>query len=123
MDKQIKTMLVQTGILIDETQTLDSLNGLLIPRELLLNPEKYEQVKFMLAEIKKTHSSSVLTSLHQNAPDKQRWPLLNFVRQIMGVYGYKLIPIRKCDGYTLEGVKKFKRFFQITGMRFVEQSD
>ena len=24
-----------------------------------------------------------------------------------------MIPIRKCDGYTLDGIKKFKRYFQV----------
>jgi hypothetical protein len=35
------------------------------------------------------------------------------VRQILSVYNYHLTPIRKCDGYTPEGVKKYKRFFKI----------
>ena len=29
------------------------------------------------------------------------------------MYGYRLEPVRKSDGYTLDGVKKFKRYFQI----------
>jgi hypothetical protein len=39
--------------------------------------------------------------------------LINLVRQILSVYKYVLTPIRKCDGYTPEGVKKYKRFFKI----------
>jgi hypothetical protein len=35
------------------------------------------------------------------------------VRQILHVYGYNMKPIRKSDGYTADGVKKFKRFFLI----------
>jgi hypothetical protein len=54
-----------------------------------------------------------LTSLQKNADKSQKWPLLNLIRQILSVYGYKMKPIRKADGYTLEGVKKYKRYFQI----------
>jgi hypothetical protein len=54
-----------------------------------------------------------MTSLQQNAEKNQKWPLINIVRQILNKYNYKMIPIRKCDGYTLDGIKKYKRFFQI----------
>ena len=55
-----------------------------------------------------------MTSLQKNAEKEQKWPLLNLVRQILNIYNYQMTPIRKSDGYTLEGVKKYKRFFQIT---------
>jgi hypothetical protein len=55
-----------------------------------------------------------MTSLQKNADIVQKWPLLNFVRQILNTYGYKMEPIRKADGYTLDGVKKYKRYFKIT---------
>jgi hypothetical protein len=54
-----------------------------------------------------------MTSLQKNASKSQKWPLLNLVRQILSIYNYQMEPIRKSDGYTLEGVKKYKRFFQI----------
>jgi hypothetical protein len=54
-----------------------------------------------------------MTSLQKNAYKSQKWPLLNLARQILSFYNYKMEPIRKSDGYTLEGVKKYKRFFQI----------
>ena len=54
-----------------------------------------------------------MTSLQKNAKTEQKWPLLNLVRQILSIYNYQMEPIRKSDGYTLEGIKKYKRFFQI----------
>jgi hypothetical protein len=51
--------------------------------------------------------------LQQNASKEQKWPLLNLIRQILNVYGYEMEPVRKSDGYTKEGVKKYKRYFQI----------
>jgi hypothetical protein len=54
-----------------------------------------------------------MTSLQKNANVCQRWPLLNLIRQILNTFGFKMDPIRKSDGYTLDGIKKYKRFFQI----------
>jgi hypothetical protein len=54
-----------------------------------------------------------MTSLQKNADKSQKWPLLNLIRQILNVYDYKMEPIRKADGYTLEGIKKYKRYFQV----------
>ena len=54
-----------------------------------------------------------MKSIHKNADKIQKWPLLNLVRQLLNTYRYKMVPIRRADGYTLEGVKKYKRYFQI----------
>jgi hypothetical protein len=32
---------------------------------------------------------------------------------MFSIHGYKLEPVRKSNGYTLDGVKKYKRFFLI----------
>jgi hypothetical protein len=58
-------------------------------------------------------NSTVFGTLQKGADKTQIWPLLNLVRQILKVYGYKMIPIRKSDGYTPDGIKKFKRYFQV----------
>lgn len=110
MDEESKQILLLTGI---DFEILTNSNGLLIPREQLLDDTKYKVVKQFVPELKKTFSSSFMTSLQKNAGNSQKWPLLNLIRQILGVYNYQMKPIRKSDGYTLEGVKKFKRFFLI----------
>jgi hypothetical protein len=110
MEEIAKKILDETGIHFENE---DELNGMLIPREQLLDITKYENVKPKIPELKKIFSSSLLTSLHKTAELQQKWPLLNLVRQILTMYGYHLVPVRKSDGYTLDGIKKFKRYFQI----------
>ena len=110
MNEESKSILKIIGI---EFNHFDDLNGLTILREQLLSDTKYEEVKQFLPELKKTYSSSFMTSLQKNADKSQKWPLLNLVRQILNVYDYKMDPIRKSDGYTLEGIKKYKRYFLI----------
>jgi hypothetical protein len=110
MDEESKEVLNMIGFKFND---LNELNGLVIPRDQLLSDAKYDEIKLLLPELKKKYSSSIMTSLQKNADIKQRWPLLNFVRQIFNTYGYKMEPIRKADGYTLDGIKKYKRYFEI----------
>jgi len=89
----------------------DVLVGQMIPREVLLSETKYDEIKGSIPDLKKTFSSSFLTSLQKNADKNQRWPLLNLVRQILHGHKIEMKPLRKSDGYTKEGVKKYKRYF------------
>ena len=110
MDKESKIILKNVGI---EFENLSDLNGLFIPRDLLLSDNKYDEIKKLIPELKKNYSSSLMTSLQKTAEQSQKWPLLNLVRQILNIYNYKMEPVRKADGYTLDGIKKYKRFFLI----------
>jgi hypothetical protein len=110
MDEYSKKIFATSGISFENISDLD---GLMIPREQLLTDSKYDEIKNIIPELKKVYSSSFMTGLQRNADKNQKWPLLNLIRQILNTYNYDMEPIRKSDGYTLEGVKKYKRFFQI----------
>jgi hypothetical protein len=95
----------------------NDINGMLIPREVLLDDETYDKIKINIPNIKPYFSSSYMTSLQSHAYSQQRWPLLNLVRQVLRSCGYKLIPKRVCDGYTIDGKKKYKRMFIVEKMK------
>jgi hypothetical protein len=114
MDNDCKKILNLVGIHFNDINNVSEMEEIFFPREQLLSQLKYEEVKKYLPELKKTFSSSFMTSLQENAESSQKWPLLNLVRQILTVYNYHLQPIRKCDGYTPEGIKKYKRFFKMS---------
>ncbi|MCJ7801131.1 MAG: hypothetical protein MUP82_02095 [Candidatus Marinimicrobia bacterium] len=120
MDDESKIILQIAGFEINDLSDID---GLITPRSSLISDSKYEEVKALIPILKKHYSSSLMTSLQTNAENYQRWPLLNLVRQILNVYNYKMEPIRKADGYTLEGVKKYKRYFQIKKRETVHKSN
>jgi len=108
MDNESKIILKNVGLVFE---TLHELNGALIPREQLLSDNKYDEIKKLIPDLKKNYSSTLMTSLQKTAEKNQRWPLLNLIRQILNNYNYKMEPVRKADGYTLDGIKKYKRFF------------
>jgi hypothetical protein len=106
----VMEFLNKCGIVFEDYKMLD---GMLIPRENLLSQEKYENIKEDLEKMKKMYSSGALTALQKSAETKQKWPLLNLVRQILKSNNYTMDPIRKSNGYTKEGKKKYLRFFII----------
>ena len=53
---------------------IEQLDGMLIPRDMLLNEKKYLDISQNIIELKKIFSSSMLTSLQTNAQKKQKWP-------------------------------------------------
>ena len=110
MDDETKILLKIVGF---EFNIIEDLTGYTIPRDELLSDMKYEQVKNLIPKLKNYYSSTFLTGLQKNADKLQKWPLLNLVRQILNVYKFKMIPIRKADGYTSNGIKKYKRYFKI----------
>ena len=120
MDEYSKKIFESSGIVFENISDLD---GQLIPREQLLSDFKYDEIKKLIPELKKVHSSSFMTGLQRNAGKNQKWPLLNLIRQILNSYKFDMEPIRKSDGYTLEGVKKYKRFFQINKIALLKNDE
>lgn len=109
-DKILIEFLNKCGIVF---QHFDNLNGMIIPRDVLISVEKYEKVKEEIKHIKKIFSSSSLTSLQTKAKGNQKWPLLNLVRQILKQKDYLMKPMRKSAGYNEQGQKKYIRSFQL----------
>ena len=109
-DNMVKEFLNKCNIVFDDFSQLEGMN---IPREILLSTEIYDKVKGDIDNIKNFYSSGSMTSLQKNAQTVQKWPLLNLVRQILKTNNYVMNPIRKSNGYAKDGKKKYLRFFVI----------
>ena len=111
MNETIKQFLNKVGI---EFENVEQLDGQLIHRDILLNKDLYEEIKKDIPELKKLFSSSSHTSLHKNAEESQKWPIINITRQILKSCNFDMEPIRRSDGKTKDGKKRFKRYFKIS---------
>jgi hypothetical protein len=114
----ILAFLKHAGLVV--IQDIDSLEGQVIPRELLICGKKYDECKNDIASLRQFLSSSRLTSLQTTAEANQKWPLLNAVRQILRVHMFRMVPVRMSDGYTKEGKKVIKRLFRVERMKITE---
>ena len=92
---------------------LADIEGIKIIRDKLIKNDLYEIVKEDIMELKKVLSSSFYTCIQKDPEKKQKWPLINFMRQLLKTFGYIMKPIRESDGYTPSGKKKYKRYFII----------
>jgi len=117
MDIHVLNFLKQCNLKLENAQELD---GLFIPRPMLLSTTVYEAVKPRIADLRKKFSSSALTALQKGAENEQKWPLLNLVRQILKACDYQMKPIRKSAGYTTDGKKKYARFFLISKYKVIK---
>lgn len=95
-------------------QNLTELNGLVLERDEILDEKKYIEIKELIPELKKVFSSSTLNSLQKTAEQKQAWPSLNILRQLLRTQGFLLVPKRLANGYTKSGIKLYRRIFIIT---------
>ena len=117
-DNLVRDFLNRCNIVFTEFSQLEGMN---IPRETLLSNEVYDKVKGDIGKIKKFYSSGSMTSLQKNAEKVQKWPLLNLVRQILKTNNYVMHPIRKSNGYTKDGKKKYLRFFVLKKIKSVKE--
>ena len=119
MNPKIINFLNICKIVFDKVEYLD---GMEIPRDILLSEKTYDLVKPKIEEMKKLGlSSSSLTCLQKNAKEKQKNPLLNLVRQVLKANNYYMIPQRKADGSTATGKKKYKRFFRLKKVKDIKE--
>jgi hypothetical protein len=109
--KVILDFIKLAGLVVDNS--LNTLEGQVIPRDLLLDINKYKECQTKIENLRNYLSSSRLTCLQSTAENNQRWPLLNAVRQLLKTVNYKMTPMRISDGYTKDGKKILRRYFRI----------
>ena len=114
MDNIVLDFLKQCNIKLDDANQLE---GLMLPRNMLLSDSVYNYIKPAIIDLKKKFSSSSLTSLQKKAGKEQKWPLLNLVRQILKVKYYRMKPYRKSAGKDASGKKRYIRYFLIEKLK------
>ena len=109
--KEIVSILAVLGITI---KTEQDLFGVLIHRDDLLRVDIEQRLAEFVDTLKEKYKSSMLNCLHKNRDDKQKFPAINLVRQILKCNGYKLKPLVFSKGYSKHNGKKLvERNFKI----------
>jgi hypothetical protein len=76
-----------------------------------------------IKKLKRSFSTSSITSLQETAKQRQKWPLLNLIRQLLKTNGFVMTPIRKSAGYNSSGKKKYERYFLVEFKNKPENKD
>ena len=93
-------------ILSIEVNSEQDLYSVLISRDLLLRVDIEQQLTCLIIKLKEKYKSSKLNCLHNNRDDKQKFPGINLVRQILRCNGYHLKPVKFSRGYCKHSGKK-----------------
>ena len=91
----------------------ETLENIYIKRDKLIDVELYDNMEKAIKKIKRSFSTSCITSLQESMNTRQKWPLLNLIRQLLKINGFSMTPIRKSAGYNASGKKKYDRYFFI----------
>jgi len=106
----ILNFLKNCGIIDNKEESLDKIY---IKRDKLIDMDSYENIEEQINKLKETFSTSSITSLQESSKQRQKWPLLNLIRQLLKINGFVMKPFRKSAGYTASGKKKYDRYFYI----------
>ena len=116
VDESLNFELIKEIFLVikkDISRREDLLN-LSLNHKYLRNEEfKFEMIK-LIPKLKKKYKSHNLTCLHSNSLDKQKFPVINMIRQILKCNGLRLEPYTVCKGYNKATKnKEFERYYII----------
>ena len=94
----------------DKEQLLD----IELEHTFLRRKEIVEKLHKLIPKLKKYYESNKLTCLHINSLEKQKFPAINLIRQILKCNGFKLEPYVICKGYCkITKTKLVDRYFRI----------
>tara|TARA_B110000967_G_C18563853_1_gene401456 strand:- start:203 stop:562 length:360 start_codon:yes stop_codon:yes gene_type:complete len=92
----------------------EELKNLTLSNSYLRTNEFNEKMVEMIPKLKKKYKSHTLTCLHKNSLEKQRFPTINMIRQILKCNDLKMQPYIVCKGYDpISKHKILERYFII----------
>jgi hypothetical protein len=106
--KDIQFIIETIGYKINNPENPESYVGLLIDRERINQGHFLDEIREYIPILKNKYSSHSLTSLQSNAEEKQQYPNLNLLRQIL-----------KCNGFRLKSVIRSGGYSKTTGQKIV----
>ena len=90
------------------------MNSLTIQRDLLKGKKATKEILDLIPELREVYNSAYLTCLHDNSIYKQKYPVINLVRQILKCNYLLLTPKVISNGYEkVSGKKLVTRIFVI----------
>ena len=95
-------------------KSIDDLFSLSIPQDKIKEKKIIENMYEKIDELKNKYKSNMLTCLHKNSLEKQKFPALNMIRQICKCNNIKVFPQVISKGYDKSSGKKItERYYQM----------
>ncbi len=100
-----------------EINNEEDILNIIIDGDTFKNPKIINNLHSLIPKLKENYKSTALTCLHKNSLDKQKFPAINLIRQILKCNNYKLYGYYISMGYNKQNGKKLlKRVYKITNL-------
>lgn len=97
-----------------EVDSIDDLLDITLSQEELKKQNLIHKLHLLIDNLKNEYKSEMLTCLHKNSLEKQKFPAVNMIRQICKCNNLKVSPFVICKGYNKNsGQKITERFYRI----------
>ena len=105
-----------------EINSINELYNIRIYHKTLQDPNLVGYFYNLIPNLKENYYSNKLTCLHKNSLDKQKFPGINLLRQILKCNNLKLSPRVLCKGYNPHNGKKLvERYFIIEDLQKLQK--
>ena len=115
MEKEKEKLLYKIfGILGYDVDNIDDILDITLAQEDLKKQNLIHKLHILIDNLKHEYKSEMLTCLHKNSLEKQKFPAVNMIRQICKCNNLKVYPFVICKGYNKNtGQKITERFYKI----------
>ena len=111
---QLELLLKIFRILKYDVETIKDITEITLYRDKLIDKQLRKIILELIPELKEQYKSAYLTCLHDNSIYKQKYPVINLLRQILKCNHLILKPKIVSNGYEkITGKKKVMRMFTI----------
>ena len=114
MDKKKDSIIKLFSIIGYNINSLEDLENITLNHKALQSQELVTKFYKLIPDLREIYDSHYLTCLHNNSIKKQKFPVINMLRQILKCNNYKLKPKIVTHGYNpITKAKIIERFFTI----------
>lgn len=114
MNSKVNSIFKLFNLMGYEINSIDQIETITLNHKSLQSPELIKKFSRLIPELRKIYDSHTLTCLHGNSTNKQKFPAINMLRQLLKCNGYKLKPKVISHGYNpITKNKILERFFVI----------
>ena len=97
-----------------DVNSIQDVLNITLSQDEIRNPELIDKMYKLIDLLKDEYKSQMLTCLHKNSLQKQKFPALNMIRQLCKCNNLKVSPFVVCKGYNKStGRKIVERYYKI----------
>ena len=92
--------------------SINDLNNKIYDRNIFISRVNFNKIYEHISKIRNLYPNKIPSNLNDSSLKKQRWPLLNIIRQTLKLYNFIMVPVRVCKKSNNNNKREYIRFFK-----------